>query len=168
MTKIEKYFCKNYRRIWSYRALVNAILYRSLRSIVWAWSQGSGFSRRFSEVGFLCCCWVFREVAAKCPENNGKASGIIEKSTGTSAKQCISKEKFKQSLKVHTKCAKSVNKLRYVKILHLGGSPPRFRNNILTYRSLFTLFAHFVCTFKLCLNFSFEIHWKLRSRLIFQ
>ena len=38
----------------------------------------------------------------------------------------------------------------------VGGDPPRC--NILTYRSLFTLFAHFVCTFKLCLNFSFEIH----------
>ena len=38
----------------------------------------------------------------------------------------------------------------------VGGRSPRC--NILTYRSLFTLFAHFVCTFKLCSNFSFEIH----------
>ena len=40
----------------------------------------------------------------------------------------------------------------------IWGGGARFRNNILTYRSLFTRFAHFVCTFKLCLNFSFEIH----------
>ena len=53
-----------------------------------------------------------------------KASEIIEKSADTSAKQCISKEKFKQSLKVHTKCAKGVNKLRHLKILHLGGGVP--------------------------------------------
>ena len=39
----------------------------------------------------------------------------------------------------------------------VGGGNPQMVN-ILTYRSLFTLFAHFVCTFKLCLNFSFEIH----------
>ena len=39
---------------------------------------------------------------------------------------------------------------------YCGIPPPR--GNILTYRSLFTLFAHFVCTFKLCSNFSFEIH----------
>ena len=102
-------------------------------------------------------------------KNDRKASEIIEKSTETSAKQCISKGKFEQSLKVHTKCAKSVNKLRYVKILlrNRGGGPPRC--NILTYRSVFTRFAHFVCTFKLCLNFSFEIHCFAEvKRFIFQ
>ena len=45
---------------------------------------------------------VFGEVAAKSPEHKPKASEIIDKSTESSAKQFISKDKFKQSLKVHT------------------------------------------------------------------
>ena len=91
----------------------------------------------------------------KCPKGmqrvqkiSRKASEIIEKSTETSAKQCISKEKFKQSLKVHTKCAKSVKNCGICQnIASGGGPPPRFRNNILTYRSLWAAF----CT--LCVYF---------------
>ena len=72
--------------------------------------------------------------------------------------QCISKEKFKQSLKYTQSVQKvwrnCVTSKYYCGIV--GGGPPRC--NILTYRSLFTLFADFACTFKLCLNFSFDIH----------
>ena len=43
LTKFEKYCCKNWGRIWSYRALVKCYLYNFLRSIIWDWSEGSGF-----------------------------------------------------------------------------------------------------------------------------
>ena len=39
-------------RIWSYRALVEAILNRILRSIIWAWSQGERFSGGSFRVDF--------------------------------------------------------------------------------------------------------------------
>ena len=83
----------------------------------WLGSRWDNYGMLLSTIGFVLSMWEGQKISRK-------ASEIIEKSTDTSAKQCISKEKFKQSLKVHTKCAKSVNKLRYVKILHLGGSPP--------------------------------------------
>ncbi len=47
-------FGKKKGRIWSYRALVKAILNRILRSIISAWSQGSGFSGGVVQGGFLC------------------------------------------------------------------------------------------------------------------
>ena len=71
-----------------------------------------------------------------------KASEIIEKSTETSAKQCISKEKFKQSLKVHTKCAKSVKNCGICQNIiaeSWGGTPPRC--NILTDSAVFHTFC---------------------------
>ena len=68
-------------------------------------------------------CNMSRKYLQNVQKISRKAGEIIEKSTETSAKQCISKEKFKLSLKVHKKCEKQ---LRYVKILHLGrgGVPP--------------------------------------------
>ena len=84
-----------------------------------------------------------------------KASEIIEKSTETSAKQCISKEKFEQSLKVHTKCAKSVNKLRFVKILlrNRGGGTPQMQyfDILQFFHTCFTLCVYFWSLFGLFL-----------------
>ena len=112
-------------------------------------------------------CWPMLTNVDQCWPilmNVAQNSKIIEKSTETSAKQCISKEKFEQSLKVHTKCAKSVNKLRYVKILHLGGvPPPRFRNNI------FWQILHTFCLlFNLFWTFPLKSIGFLRFQLIFR
>ena len=78
--------------------------------------------------GFFMFLLGLPRTPAKCPENtckhvqkiSRKASEIIEKSTETSAKQCISKEKFKLSLKVHKKCEKTA----ICQNIASGGGPP--------------------------------------------
>ena len=114
-----------------------------------------------STIGFVLSMWEGQKMSRK-------ASEIIEKSTETSAKQCISKEKFEQSLKVHTKCAKSVNKLRYVKILHLGGSPPHDS----AINKQIVLCSYFLYTFCLLFNLFWTFPLKsigfLRFQLIFR
>ena len=68
VTKLEKYFCENYGRIWSYRALVKAILRRTLRSIIWALSQGARFCRGRGNLGFS---WFCGSKNGKKHENTG-------------------------------------------------------------------------------------------------
>ena len=53
--KFGKVFFKKMGRIWSYRALVKAILHRILRPIIWAWSRGQGFEGGEETLDFLTC-----------------------------------------------------------------------------------------------------------------
>ena len=57
---------------------------------------------------YLCFLGFSAKSLQRVQKISRKASEIIEKSTETSAKQCISKEKFKQSLKVHTQSVRKV------------------------------------------------------------
>ena len=111
--------------------------------------------------------WIFMTFRSSCKglKNNQKSKRNHWKiKLSTSAKQWISKEKSKQTSKVHTKCEKSVKKLQYVKILHLGGvPPPRFRNNI------FWQILHTFCLlFNLFWTFPLKSIGFLRFQLIFR
>ena len=66
-------------------------------------------------------CKMSRKYMQRVQKISRKASEIIEKSTETSAKQCISKEKFKLSLKVHNKCEQTAI---CQNIASGGGVPP--------------------------------------------
>ena len=115
--------------------------------------------------------WIFMTFRSCCKDSKNKQKSKRNHwkiNLSTSAKQCISKEKFKQSLKVHTKCAKSVNKLRYVKILlrNRGGDPPQMQ-----YFDI-SQFVHTFCTLSVYFWTCFELSlWNplvfLGGRLIF-
>ena len=111
-------------------------------------------------MGFLCFFWSFAKSLKNVQKISRKATEIIEKSTENQLKPKKTNGFQRESSKVDGNCAKSVKNCGICQnIASGGGPPPRFRNNILTYRSLFTLFTHFPSTFELVLNFPFEIHW---------
>ena len=97
-----------------------------------------------------------QKIPATWPENKQKNQRNHWKINRDLSKAMYFKGKVQTKFKSSQKCEKTNCDMSKYYCGLVGGDPPRC--NILTYRSLFTLFAHFVCTFKLCSNFSFEIH----------
>ena len=124
--------------------------------------RGEGFYEGSSGADF-CIFWVFRKIAATCPENKQKNHWNHWKNQRKISWNLRKPMDFKGKVQNKLKSRQKVCKI-CEKILHLGGvPPPRFRNN------MFWQILHTFCLlFNLFWTFPLKSIGFLRFQLIFR